>query len=69
MTDDELREQLALYAVGALNDDERSELEDVLRTRPDLRAELDELLEAAALMADAERRGRHRQACAPTCST
>ncbi len=55
MTDDELREQLALYAVGALDDDERTELEDVLRTRPDLRAELDELLEAAAMMADAER--------------
>ena len=55
MTDDELREQLALYAVGALDDDERTELEDVLRTRPDLRTELDELLEAATLMADAER--------------
>ncbi len=54
MTDDELRLQLALYAVGALDDDERTELEDVLRTRPDLQAELDELLEAAALMADAE---------------
>jgi anti-sigma-K factor RskA len=54
VTDDELREQLALYAVGALDDDERTELEDVLRTRPDLRAELDELLEAAALLADAE---------------
>ena len=54
MTDDELREQLALYAVGVLDDDERTELEDVLRTRPDLRAELDELLEAAALLADAE---------------
>jgi anti-sigma-K factor RskA len=55
VTDDELREQLALYAVGALDDDERTELEDVLRTRPDLRAELDDLLEAAAMMADAER--------------
>ena len=54
MNDDELREQLGLYAVGALDDDERTELEDVLRTRPDLRAELDELLEAAALLADAE---------------
>jgi anti-sigma-K factor RskA len=53
VTDDELREQLALYAVGALDVDERTELEDVLRTRPDLRAELDELLEAAAMMADA----------------
>jgi anti-sigma-K factor RskA len=55
VTDDELREQLALYAVGALDDDERTELEDVLRTRPDLRAELDDLLAAAAMMADIER--------------
>jgi anti-sigma-K factor RskA len=54
VTDDELREQLALYAVGALDADERAELEEVLRARPDLRAELDELLEAAALLADAE---------------
>jgi anti-sigma-K factor RskA len=53
VTDDELREQLALYAVGALPDDERTELEDVLRTRPELRAELDELEAAAAIMADA----------------
>ena len=53
MTDDELREQLALHAVGALTDAERTELEDVLRTRPDLQAELDELQEAAALLADA----------------
>jgi anti-sigma-K factor RskA len=53
VTDDELREQLALYAVGALADDERTELEDVLRARPDLRAELDELEDAAAIMADA----------------
>ena len=54
MTDDELREQLALHAVGALTDDERTELEDVLRTRPDLQAELDELQDAAAA---ARRRG------------
>lgn len=53
MSDDELREQLALHAVGALTDAERSELEDVLRTRGDLRAELDELREAVATLADA----------------
>jgi anti-sigma-K factor RskA len=53
VTDDELREQLALYAVGALTDDERTDLEDVLRTRPDLQAELDELEEAATVLADA----------------
>ena len=53
MTDDELREQLALAAVGALDRAERAELEDVLRTRPDLQAELDELRSAAALLADA----------------
>ncbi len=53
MTDDELREQLALHAVGALTDAERRELEDVLRSRPDLRAELDELEAAAATLADA----------------
>jgi anti-sigma-K factor RskA len=53
MTDDELREQLALHAVGALTDAERRELEDALRSRPDLRAELDELEAAAATLADA----------------
>ncbi len=53
MNDDELREQLALYAVGALTDDERTELEDVLRTRPDLQAELTELEEGVAILADA----------------
>jgi anti-sigma-K factor RskA len=53
MTDDELREQLALLAVGALTDVERTELEDVLRTRPDLQAELADLQAAAAVLADA----------------
>jgi anti-sigma-K factor RskA len=53
VNDDELREQLALYAVGALTDGERTQLEDVLRTRPDLRAELAELTEAAGVLADA----------------
>jgi anti-sigma-K factor RskA len=53
VTDDELREQLALHAVGALTDAERTELEDVLRARPDLQAELDELRDVARLLADA----------------
>jgi anti-sigma-K factor RskA len=53
MTDDELREQLALYAADALTDDERTEMEDVLRRRPDLRTELDALQGAAAALADA----------------
>jgi hypothetical protein len=53
VTDDELREQLALRAVGALSDEERTELDDVLRTRPDLRAELDEFEAAATILADA----------------
>ena len=53
MTDEELRELLALHAVGALTDEERTELDDVLRTRPDLRDELDELQGAAAVLADA----------------
>jgi anti-sigma-K factor RskA len=49
VNDDELREQLALAAVGALSPEERTELDDVLRTRPDMQAELDEL-EAAAMV-------------------
>jgi anti-sigma-K factor RskA len=53
VNDDELREQLALAAVGALSADERTELDDVLRTRPDLRAELDELEAAAMILGDA----------------
>jgi hypothetical protein len=53
VTDDELREQLALHAVGALTEAERMELEDVLRTRPDLQAELDDMLEVTRLLADA----------------
>jgi anti-sigma-K factor RskA len=44
---------LALAAVGALTDEERSELDDVLRGRPDLQAELDELRAATAVLADA----------------
>lgn len=53
MNDDELREQLTLYAVGALTADERSELEDVLEDRPDLRDELVDLQAAAIVLADA----------------
>ncbi len=53
MTDDELREQLAVYAVGALTDEERAEVDDELRTRPDLRAELDELQAATTILAEA----------------
>jgi anti-sigma-K factor RskA len=53
VTDDELREQLALYAVGALPDDERREVEETLSTRPDLQAELAELQAAAGTLAAA----------------
>ena len=53
MTDDELREMLALAAVGALTDDEQTELDAALAERPDLRAELDGLREVATTMADA----------------
>ena len=53
MTDNELRELLALSAVGALTEEEQMELETALTDRPDLRAELDELHGTAAAMADA----------------
>ena len=53
MTDAELREQIALAVVGALDEDARAELELALRTRPDLRAELAEMEDAAAAMAAA----------------
>jgi anti-sigma-K factor RskA len=53
VTDDELRAQLALYAVGALPDDERREVEEILSTRPDLQAELAELHAATATLAAA----------------
>ena len=42
-----------LHAVGALTDAERTELEDVLAARPDLQAELEDLQEVAAPLADA----------------
>jgi negative regulator of sigma E activity len=55
MTDDELREMLALEAVGALSDTERAELDAAIEARPDLRAELDSYRGAAAMMAEAVR--------------
>ncbi len=53
MTDQELRELLALSAVGALSEQEQAELDATLSDRPDLRAELDGLHAAAAVFADA----------------
>jgi anti-sigma-K factor RskA len=53
MNDDELRELLALAAVGALDSQERAMLDDELQSRPDLRTELEELQSTAASMADA----------------
>jgi negative regulator of sigma E activity len=53
MTDDELREMLALEAVGALSDTERAELDAAIEDRPDLRAELDSYRGAAAMMGEA----------------
>ena len=53
MSDDELRELLALEAVGALSDTERAELDAAIEGRADLHAELDSLRSAAAMMADA----------------
>lgn len=53
MTDDELREMLALAAVGALTDEEQTELDAALAGRPDLRAELDGLRAVATTMAEA----------------
>jgi anti-sigma-K factor RskA len=73
MNDHELRELVALAAVDALGDDERAELQAAITDRPDLRAELDSLREAAAAMADAvsdppppELRGRVLSAIATT---
>jgi anti-sigma-K factor RskA len=53
MGDDEVREQLALHAVGALDGHERNALETLLRERPDLQAELADMREAASVLADA----------------
>ncbi len=53
MNDDELRELLALAAVGALDAAEQAEVDTALASRPDLQAELDGLREATTTMADA----------------
>ena len=53
MGDDELRELLALAAVGALDDEERGALDAAIASRPDLQAELAELEDAAAALGDA----------------
>ena len=53
MTDDELRELLALAAVGALDDDEQTDVDAALDDRPDLRARARRLREVATTMADA----------------
>jgi anti-sigma-K factor RskA len=52
MDDDELRELLALAAVGALDPPERAALEEAIADRPDLRVELAELEAAAVAMAE-----------------
>lgn len=51
--DEELQELMALDAVGALDQDEREELEAAIADRPDLQREHEELRIAAAAMADA----------------
>jgi anti-sigma-K factor RskA len=53
MGDEQLRELLALEAVGALSDTARAELDAAIEDRPDLRAELESLRDAAATMAEA----------------
>jgi anti-sigma-K factor RskA len=53
MGDDQLRELLALEAVGALTETEWAELDAAIEDRPDLRAELESLRGAAATLADA----------------
>jgi len=53
MGDEQLRELLALEAVGALSDAERAELDAAIEDRPDLRDELESLRGAALTMADA----------------
>jgi anti-sigma-K factor RskA len=53
--EDQLRELLALEAVGALSEAERAELDVAIEDRPDLRDELESLRAAALTMADAVR--------------
>lgn len=52
-TDDAIRELLALAAVGALSAAEQADIDAILASRPDLRAELAELQDAAATLAAA----------------
>jgi anti-sigma-K factor RskA len=54
MTDDELRELLALSAVGALSEQEQADVDAALEGRPDLQAELESLLSITTTLADAE---------------
>lgn len=54
MTDDEVRELLVLSAVGALSEQEQADVDAALAGRPDLQAELDELLAITTSLADAE---------------
>jgi len=54
MTDDELRELLALAALNALDPDEQRSVDTAIAGRPDLQAELDELRIAAAQLAKSE---------------
>lgn len=54
MTDDELRELLALAALNALDPDEQRSVDTAIAGRPDLQAELDELRMAAAQLAESE---------------
>jgi hypothetical protein len=53
VTDDELRDLLALAAVGALSDEEQREVDAALEGRPDLLGELAGLREVATTLADA----------------
>ena len=54
MTDDELRELLALAALNALDPDEQRSVDTAIAGRPDLQSELDELRLAAAQLAESE---------------
>ncbi len=54
MNDEELRDLLPLAALDALDADELREFENAIESRPDLRAELDELRRAVAQLAGDE---------------
>jgi anti-sigma-K factor RskA len=51
MTPDELEEMLGAYALDAVDDDERREIEQYLATNPRARAEVDQFQEVAAKLA------------------